>query len=137
MIECIIPENSEDSPSDGDKAESAADTMQIQRAPIYDTTLRSANDALDYENANSLQIFLSQGYYQLIMTNQEIHGTKHVDVPLECVLSYGGASSEIKERCADLSEERIAELLTYPAIICNENTFQNGKTDENQLAILA
>lgn len=137
LIECIIPENSEDSPSDGDKAESTADTMQIQRAPIYDTTLRSANDALDYENANSLQIFLSQGHYQLIMTNQEIHGAKHVDVPLECVLYCGGASSEIKERCADLSEERIAELLTYPAIICNENNFQNGKTDENQLAILA
>ncbi|MDE6789625.1 MAG: hypothetical protein K2J47_09965 [Ruminococcus sp.] len=115
--------------------------------PIYDSIIRSAKaafpiliaaiNALGSINEDELQSFLSQSYYQLIITNSEIHGAKHVDIPLERGLNYGRTPAEIKERCGDLSKEGIDELLSYPAIICNENVFHNGKTDENQLAILA
>lgn len=121
--------------------------VAAKRPPICDSILQSAKDtfpilisainALGANNEDELQSFLSQSYYQLIITNSEIHGAKYVDIPLNRGLNYGRTPAEIKERCGDLSKEGIAELLSYPAIICNENAFHNGKTDENQLAIIA
>lgn len=76
-------------------------------------------------------------YYHLVVTGGEIYGERYADVSLKRGLRYNGTPTEIIERCADLSDEGVKELLSYPAIICNENTKYRGDTDKNQLAILA
>ena len=42
---------------------------------------------------------------------------------------------EILERCSSLSDAGVAELKTFPALICRENTEHWGRTDPNQWAI--
>ena len=86
---------------------------------------------------SSIRSLCDTDYYHLIVTCCEIHGEKYVDITQDRGLKYRGTAKEILERCADLSNEAVDELKSYPAIICNENTQQRGITDINQLAILA
>ena len=123
--------------------------LKESRPPIHDAIIKSANAAFPYliaainslgktkDTEDSLKTFLSQAYYQLIITNHEIYGARSVIVPLDRGLSYRGTPPEIIERCASLSDEGIEELKQYPAIICNENCFSEGNTVEHQLSIIA
>ena len=86
---------------------------------------------------SSIHSLCNVPYYHLVVTCSEIFGERYVDISLERGLRYSGTSSEIIERCADLSDDGVKELLSYPAIICNENTKYRGDTDKNQLVIIA
>lgn len=95
--------------------------------------LFSHPDSID----STIQSLCNTSFYQLVVTNCEIYGERYADVSLKRGLRFYGTPDEIIERCADLTDEGVKELLTYPAIICNENTKYHGGTDKNQLAILA
>lgn len=89
------------------------------------------------EELNDILVGFSREYYQLIITNSKIFNVKYVDIPLDRVLKSSAVPEEIRNRCSSFTKEGKAELLTFPAIICNENTDYNGKTDTDQLAIFA
>ena len=42
-----------------------------------------------------------------------------------------------RKYCSSLTDEGVAELKTFPAIICQENTKMNGVTDPRQFAVYA
>lgn len=78
----------------------------------------------------------SKKYYQLIVTGEEdVFQNQYVSVLADRALNQWYAPPEIVERCGSLTDEGIAELMTFPAIICRENTDYNGNTDPNQWAV--
>ena len=75
----------------------------------------------------------SQEYYQLIVTCEEdVFSTGVVSVIANRALTKYNVPPEIFERCSTLTEEGIAELKRFPAIICQENTEMKGTTSPNQ-----
>lgn len=80
----------------------------------------------------------SKEYYHLIVTcNEDVFENGYVSsTPYRSVAEYN-SPPEIVARCSDMSPSAIAELLTFPAIICNENTEQYGKSDPDQYAVYA
>lgn len=80
----------------------------------------------------------SREYYQLLVTGEEdIFNNNYVTVPKEYALSKRYVPAEILGRCSSLSEEGIAELKTFPAIICMENENPGGVAGSHQCAIYA
>lgn len=80
----------------------------------------------------------SKEYYQLIVTAEaETFENDTVTVSTQRALCQNLVPPEIFDRCSTLSEEGIRELMTFPAIICRENTELGGITDPNQTAIYA
>lgn len=78
----------------------------------------------------------SKEYYQLIVTCEDDVFTNNVaTVSPERALNQYLVPPEILDRCSSLSDAGIAELKTFPAIICRENTEYNGITDPNQWAV--
>ena len=78
----------------------------------------------------------SREYYQLIVTGEEdVFDTNVVTVTADRALTQRLVPPEIFERCSTLTEDGIAELLTFPAIVCRENTAFRGETDANQYAL--
>ena len=75
----------------------------------------------------------SEEYYQLIVTCEEdVFSTGVVSVITNRALTKYNVPPEIFERCSTLTEEGIAELKRFPAIICQENTEMKGTTSPNQ-----
>lgn len=75
----------------------------------------------------------SKEYYQLIVTCEEdVFSTGVVSVIANRALTKYNVPQEIFERCSTLTEEGIAELKHFPAIICQENTEMKGATSPNQ-----
>lgn len=117
-------------------AESLGAAMDAIAADMQKTSIPQIPE-IETEELNSILISFSRDYYQLIITNNKIFNVKFVDIPLERVLTASAVPEEIRNRCSSFSKEGKAELLTFPAIICNENTDYSGKTDANQYAIFA
>ena len=80
----------------------------------------------------------SKDYYQLLVTcDDDYLKNECVTVSANRALTEKLVPDEIYERCSELTEDGINELMTFPAIICKENTDYNGVTDPNQLAVYA
>lgn len=80
----------------------------------------------------------SKEYYQLLVTGEEdAFKNNYVTVPKEYALSRRYVPAEILGRCSSLSEEGVAELKTFPAIICMENENPGGVAEAHQCAIYA
>jgi hypothetical protein len=80
----------------------------------------------------------SKEYYQLLVTGEEdAFKNNYVTVPKEYALSRRYVPAEILGRCSSLSEEGVAELKTFPAIICMENENPGGVAGAHQCAIYA
>jgi hypothetical protein len=89
------------------------------------------------EELMAIQSFSSQ-YYQLLVTCEEdVFKDNLVTVSADRALGQTYVPPEILEHCSSLSDEGIAELKTFPAIICQENTEMNGATDPKQFAVYA
>lgn len=89
------------------------------------------------EQMIAIQSF-SKEYYQLIVTCEEdVFSTGVVSVIASRALTKYNVPSEIFERCSTLTEEGIAELKRFPAIICQENTEMKGVTSPNQFCMLS
>lgn len=89
------------------------------------------------EELMAIQSFSSQ-YYQLLVTCEEdVFKDNLVTVSADRALGQSYVAPEILEHCSSLSDEGIAELKTFPAIICQENTEMNGTTDPKQFAVYA
>ena len=87
------------------------------------------------EQIIAIQKFSKQ-YYQLIVTcDSDIFNTNIITVPTNRALCQYLVPNEIFDRCSSLSDEGINELMTFPAIICCENTGYSGETDSSQLAM--
>lgn len=79
----------------------------------------------------------SQEYYQLIVTcEDDVFSTGVVSVVSGRALTKYNVPPEIFERCSTLTEEGIAELKRFPAIICKENTDMKGITSPDQYCML-
>lgn len=84
----------------------------------------------------AIQSFSTE-YYQLIVTCEEdVFKDGVVSVITNRALTKHNVPPEIFERCSTLTEEGIAELKRFPAIICQENTQMNGSTSPNQFCML-
>lgn len=87
------------------------------------------------EQLMAIQSF-SKEYYQLLVTCEEdVFINNIVTVTASRALSQHLVPPEILERCSSLSDAGVAELKTFPALICRENTELGGKTDPNQWAV--
>lgn len=87
------------------------------------------------EQMIAIQSF-SKEYYQLIVTCEEdVFSTGVVSVIASRALTKYNVPPEIFERCSTLTEEGIAELRRFPAIICQENTEMKGVTSPNQFCM--
>ena len=101
----------------------------------FNVTFPQASAPADAEKMIAIQSF-SREYYQLIVTCEEdIFQTQVVTVIANRALTKYNVPPEIFERCSSLSDAGIAELKTFPALICRENTELKGVTDPNQFAI--
>lgn len=79
----------------------------------------------------------SKDYYQLIVTCEEdVFSTGVVSVISTRALTKYNVPPEIYERCSTLTDEGIAELKRFPAIICRENTEMKGVTSPDQYCML-
>lgn len=101
---------------------------------ITHSNVRPANSA---ETMMAIQSFSSE-YYQLLVTcDDTIFENNMLEMPVGRALTKYGVPDEIFQRCSTLSREGIAELKTFPAIICVENTQMKGITDQSQMALFA
>lgn len=88
------------------------------------------------ETMIAIQSF-SKEYYQLIVTcEDDVFSTGVVSVSANRALTKANVPPEIFGRCSDLTEEGIAELKCFPAIICQENTELKGVTSPHQFCML-
>lgn len=72
----------------------------------------------------------SRRYYQLIVAdNSEVFEQNCVIIPTNRALTQDMVPPEILRRCSSLSEKGIAELKTFPALICQKNTGYHGETN--------
>lgn len=79
----------------------------------------------------------SKEYYQLIVTcEDDIFTTGVVSVVSNRALTKNYVPPEIFDRCSTLTEDGIAELKRFPAIICNENRELKGVTSPEQYCML-
>lgn len=79
----------------------------------------------------------SKEYYQLIVTCEEdVFSTGVVSVITNRALTKYNVPPEIYERCSTLTDDGIAELKRFPAIICRENTEMKGVTSPDQYCML-
>ena len=69
------------------------------------------------------------------MLHEDVFINNIVTVTASRALSQHLVPPEILERCSSLSDAGVAELKTFPALICRENTELGGKTDPNQWAV--
>lgn len=89
------------------------------------------------EELMAIQSF-SRQYYQLLVTcDEDVFKDNLVTVSVDRALGQRYVPPEILERCSSLTDEGVAELKTFPAIICQENTKMNGVTDPRQFAVYA
>lgn len=71
----------------------------------------------------------SRQYYQLIVAdNSDVFEQNYVIIPTNRALTQNMVPSEILHRCSSLSKKGIAELKTFPALICRKNTGYHGET---------
>lgn len=118
--------------------ENKAQNFNIKNSDVtFNVTLQQSSAPGNAEQMLAIQSF-SREYYQLIVTSEDdIFTTNVVSVLASRALTKYNAPDEIFSRCSSLSDEGIAELKTFPAIICRENTELKGITDPNQVAIYA
>lgn len=84
----------------------------------------------------AIQSFSTE-YYQLIVTcDEDVFKDGVVSVIANRALTKYNVPPEIFERCSTLTEDGIAELKRFPAIICQENTAMNGTTSPTQYCML-
>ena len=89
------------------------------------------------EEMMAIQKF-SKEYYQLIVTlEDDVFVNNIVTVSTNRALCQRMVPQEIFDRCSSLTDDGIAELMSFPAIICRENTELRGITDPNQMAVYA
>lgn len=102
----------------------------------YNINYPMASSDSSAEMMIAIQSF-SKEYYQLIVTcDEDVFKDGVVSVIASRALTKNNVPSEIFERCSSLSEEGIAELKRFPAIICQENTELKGTTSPTQYCML-
>ena len=115
--------------------ENNANTFNIENSQVtFNLTISQNGISSNAEQMIAIQSFSKQ-YYQLLVTGEEeVFQNGYVTVPASRALTQYLVPSEIFEKCSSLTESGIAELKTFPAIICRENTKFRGETDPNQWA---
>ena len=115
--------------------ENNANTFNIDNSQVtFNLTISQNGISSNAEQMIAIQSFSKQ-YYQLLVTGEEeVFQNGYVTVPASRALTQYLVPSEIFEKCSSLTESGIAELKTFPAIICRENTKFRGETDPNQWA---
>ena len=118
--------------------ENKANTFNIDNSQVtFNVTMPQPGIHGSAEQMIAVQSF-SKKYYQLLVTcEDDVFQTNCVTVTANRALNQYIVPPEILERCSTLSETGIAELRTFPAIICRENTELRGITDPNQWAMYA
>ena len=137
MTKELTPKNS-DVPVTTYIHENKAQNFNIENSDVtFNVTLQQSSAPGSAEQMFAIQSF-SREYYQLIVTCEEdVFTTNVVSVLASRALTKYNTPDEIFSRCSSLSDEGIAELKTFPALICRENTEHKGITDPNQFAIYA
>ena len=80
---------------------------------------------------------LNNEYYNLLVSLEDLTQQDYITISTDRALTEGTVPDDIYNSCSDLSDAAIERLITYPAIICNENTDYHGITDPSQQAIYA
>ena len=134
----MIPTNSAYPASVTNIKENKINTFNIDNSKVtFEINLPQRSTLGSAEQMIAVQSF-SKEYYQLLVTCEEdVFQNNYVTIAANRALSQYLVPPEILERCSTLSDEGIAELRTFPAIICRENTELRGCTDPNQWAMYA
>ena len=118
--------------------ENKANTFNIDNSQVtFNVTMPQSGIPGSAEQMIAIQSF-SKKYYQLLVTCEEdVFQNNYVTVSANRALNQYIVPPEIFDCCSTLSDTGIAELRTFPAIICRENTELRGITDPNQWAMYA
>lgn len=103
----------------------------------FNLTIQQPGTANSAAQMIAVQNF-SKEYYQLLVTCEEdAFQNNYVTVSPERALSRRYVPPEILGRCSSLSEQGIAELKKFPALICMENEELHGNAGQDQCAVYA
>lgn len=103
----------------------------------FNLTIQQPGTANSAAQMIAVQNF-SKEYYQLLVTCEEdVFQNNYVTVSPERALSQRYVPPEILRRCSSLSEQGIAELKKFPALVCMENEELYGIAGQNQWAMYA
>ncbi len=103
----------------------------------FNLTIQQPGTANSAAQMIAVQNF-SKEYYQLLVTCEEdAFQNNYVTVSPERALSRRYVPPEILGRCSSLSEQGIAELKKFPALICMENEELHGIAGQDQCAVYA
>ena len=103
----------------------------------FNLTIQQPGTANSAAQMIAVQNF-SKEYYQLLVTCEEdAFQNNYVTVSPERALSQRYVPPEILGRCSSLSEQGIAELKKFPALICMENEELHGNAGQDQCAVYA
>lgn len=103
----------------------------------FNLTLQQPGTANSAAQMIAVQNF-SKEYYQLLVTCEEdVFQNNYVTVSPDRALSQRYVPPEILGRCSSLSEQGIAELKKFPALVCMENEELYGIAGQNQWAMYA
>lgn len=103
----------------------------------FNLTIQQPGTANSAAQMIAVQNF-SKEYYQLLVTCEEdVFQNNYVTVSPERALSRRYVPPEILGRCSSLSEQGIAELKKFPALVCMENEELYGIAGQNQWAMYA
>lgn len=105
----------------------------------FNINIQQTKIAENEEEKKFNQRHSSRNYYQLIVTHDKDIFKNNIfsipnSIPWERVLTQERVPKEIYSRFSELELFEIEELLSFPAIICNENNGYNGKIDTPQTA---
>ena len=78
---------------------------------------------------------LNMSRYHLIVTTEDIFDTRYITMITKRSLVKTSISEDAYAKYASLSTDAIAEMIKFPAIICQESKAYYGKTDTEQQAI--
>lgn len=103
----------------------------------FNLTIQQPGTANSAAQMIAVQNF-SKEYYQLLVTCEEdVFQNNYVTVSPDRALSQRYVPPEILGRCSSLSEQGIAELKKFPALVCMENEELYGIAGQNQWAMYA
>lgn len=113
-------------------------TYNIENSNVTINTVLSQPEYADSAEKMMAVESFSKEYYQLLVTcDADVFAHNYVTVPLYRALGKLYVPEEILSRCSSLSEEGIAELKTFPALICMENEELRGIAGPYQQVVYA
>ncbi len=92
------------------------------------------NQGVSAEQILAISKFSRKLYHLIVSNDPDIFKSNIVSIPAQRALPNYLLPKDLFDRYATLTDEAIKEMMTFPAIICNENEGYKGETNPDQTA---